>query len=221
MPDENETAGWAEVTSSPAGKRNAAAFGADGSFSLDLTLGSAADAGVDCVTEGCVLIVRSAGDDPDRPEDITIGLGFAVPSSTPSSTESTTSEAPSTVGPDSVALPDAYLGQQQTVVFAGFTPGEEVAVTVFSEPVTIDGIVASAGGVVAITFPIGEALVPGTHTVQAIGGESGLVGLASFTVVPAPVTSASPATSEAPSSCDQRGPARRPRRRSRATPAPW
>ena len=59
-------------------------------------------------------------------------------------------------------------------MFTGFTPGEEVAVTVFSEPVDIAGIVATAGGVVAITFPIGEALFPGTHTVQAIGRQSGL-----------------------------------------------
>jgi heme exporter protein D len=194
IPDENDTTGWAEVTSEPEGKRNAAAFAADGSFRVDLTLASAADPGVDCVTEGCVLLVRSAGEGSDRPRDISIGLGFAVPPS--STTESSTSEAPSTREPDTVALPDAYLGQQQTVVFSGFTPGEEVEVTVFSEPVNIDGVVATAGGVVAITFPITEALVPGVHTVQAIGSESGVIGLGTFTVVPAPVTtSASPESS--------------------------
>jgi hypothetical protein len=199
VPDENDTAGWAEVTSEPEGKRNAAAYGDGGSFTVDLTLSSASDAGVDCVTEGCVLLVRSAGEESGRPKDITIGLGFAVPSSSASS-ESSTSEAPSTVGPDTVALPDAYLGQQQTVVFTGFTPDEEVGVTVFSEPVAVDGVVASPGGVVAITFPIGEALVPGTHTVQAIGRQSGIVGLASFTVVPAPVTSSASSESSSPSS---------------------
>lgn len=197
VPDDNATAGWAVVTSDPADKTNAAAFSADGSFSVDLTIGSASDSGVDCVTEGCVLIVRTAGEESGRPDDITIGLGFAVESSSSSPSESsTTSEAPSTVGADTVALPDAYLGQQQTVVFTGFTPQEEVAVTVFSEPVTIDGVVATAGGVVAITFPISDALVPGVHTVQAIGRQSGLIGLATFTVVAAPVTSAS---SESPS----------------------
>ncbi|MEP6981954.1 MAG: hypothetical protein ABJA16_14400, partial [Nakamurella sp.] len=187
IPDENDTAGWALVSNDPEGKRNAAVFGDGGSFAVDLTLGSAADSGVDCVTESCVLIVRSTGDAASRPKDITIGLGFAAPpSSSSSSASSTTSDAPATVGADTIALPDAYLGQQQTVVFTGFTPAEEVEVTVFSEPVTINGIVATAGGVVAITFPISDALVPGVHTVQAVGRQSGLIGLATFTVVAAP-----------------------------------
>lgn len=201
IPDENDTAGWALVSNDPEGKRNAAVFGEGGSFSVDLTLVSAVTSGVDCVNGGCVLIVRSTGDAASRPKDITIKLGFAAPSSSSSSASSTTSDAPATVGADTIALPDAYLGQQQTVVFTGFTPAEEVAVTVFSEPVTINGIVATAGGVVAITFPIGDALVPGVHTVQAVGRQSGLIGLATFTVVAAPVTSAaSPSSSVASSS---------------------
>ncbi|WP_157970698.1 hypothetical protein [Nakamurella deserti] len=191
VPDDNDTAGWAEVTSEPEGKRNSAVYGDGGTFSVDLTLTSASDAGVDCVAEGCVLIVRSAGEEADRPQDITVGLGFAAaPSSSASSESSTTaSEAPATVGPDTVALPEAYLGQQQTVVFTGFAPDEEVGVTVFSEPVNVDGVVASPAGVVAITFPVSEALVPGTHTVQAIGRQSGVIGIASFAVVAPPVTS--------------------------------
>jgi hypothetical protein len=199
VPDENDTAGWAEVTSEPEGKRNSAVFGDGGTFSVDLTLTSAADAGVDCVTEGCVLVVRSAGEEADRPADITVGLAFAAPSSSASASSasetSTASEAPATVGPDTVALPDASVGQQQTVVFTGFAPDEEVGVTVFSEPVNIDGVVASPAGVVAITFPVTEALVPGTHTVQAIGRRSGVIGIASFTVVAAPVTTSAPVES--------------------------
>ncbi len=210
VPEQNESADWAVVTSDPNGKRRAVTFGTGGSFSVDLAIGSASDSGVDCVGGGCVLIVRSAGDQAGRPKDITIELGFANPgpststltsTSASTSTSTPTSDAPATVGPDTVALPDAYLGQQQTVVFSGFTPGEDVAVTVFSEPVGIEGIVATAGGVVAITFPIAEAQAPGVHTVQAIGAQSGLIGLATFTVVAAPVTSASVESSaSAPSS---------------------
>ena len=202
VPDDNDTASWAVVTSEPDGKQNAIAYAAGGSFRVDLTLTSASSGAVDCLTTGCVLLVRSAAEGDDRPEDIAIPLTFAAaPSSQSESSQSTTSEAPSTVGPDSVALPDAYLGQQQTVVFSGFTPDEPVAVTVFSEPQTIDGVTASPGGVVAITFPVGEALVPGVHTVQAIGQQSGVIGIANFTVVEAPVTTTS--TTESSSSASE------------------
>lgn len=204
VPGDNNGPSWAVVTSEPSGKRNAWEFAADGAFSVDLTIEAAVGSSVDCVTDGCVLMVRSVGEQKTRPPDITIGLGFQAPPSSSTASSSSistpTSDAPSTVGPDTVALPDAYAGQSQTVVFTGFTADEDVAVTVFSEPVTVPGIKASPGGVVAITFAITDVLVPGAHTVQAIGSQSGRIGLASFTVVPVPVTSQSPVSSSAESS---------------------
>lgn len=185
VPDGNTGKAWALLTKEPAGKINAVGYGDGGSFSATLTVDAAVGSSVDCLSKGCVLVARSIGDAGSRPADITVGLGFVAPSS---SSTTSTSDAPETVGPDAVALPSAQAGQQQTVVFTGYIPGEDVAVTIFSEPIDVPGIKASGGGIVTITFQIPTTLLAGQHTVQAIGAQSGLVGLASFAIVDPVVT---------------------------------
>ena len=195
VPDGNPGGAWAVVTSAPDGRANAATFTSGGSFSVDLNIDSAVGSSVDCLTEGCLLVARSAGAPEQRPADITIPLTFTEASQT--------SEAPSTVSPETVGLPEAQIGDQQTVVFAGFAAGEEVAVTVFSEPVELPPVLAGPSGIVTITFVVTEQMTPGQHSVQAIGRQSGTVGVANFVVLepPPPSTSESVASS-APSTAE-------------------
>ena len=187
IPTENTSAAWALVTSNSAGKKNTTPFGDGGSFKVDLKVDAAVGSSVDCVTEGCVLISRSAGVAASRAADVTIPLKFAAPATS-------TSDVPDIVSPDSVALPEARVGDQQTVVFTGYSPGEDVVVTVFSDSFDVPGIKATNGGVVTIVFQVPDALLVGQHTVQAIGAVSHLVGVANFAVV-APVVPSSSAPS--------------------------
>ncbi len=193
IPKDNKGKAWALITGSKDGKKNTVDWGADGSFSAPLTVDAASGSSVNCVKDGCVVIARAA-DRTAGLADITVPLQFAQPATTTATTESLPA-GPTTVGPDAVALPTAVQGDQQTVVFAGFTPGEAVDVKVFSDPITIPGISASSAGIVTISFRVSSDLFLGQHTVQAIGAQSRTVGLANFTVVAPPPVSTSAATS--------------------------
>ncbi|AZI57395.1 hypothetical protein EH165_03690 [Nakamurella antarctica] len=223
IPDANTSKAWATVSNDPA-LGNRVAWTGKG-FTANIVLTSPDGVGPVCGDADCVIIARTTGDPAKRAADLLIPVTFASdapPASSPASTASTpastsaprtstptpTTEttpttidppsAPLTVGAQSVVSPEVAVGGTQTVVFAQFKPGEQVGVTVFSTPVALPPVVASSAGVVTITFPITKDLLPGLHSVQAVGVESGTVGTAEFTVVAAaaPSTTSAVTTSE-------------------------
>jgi hypothetical protein len=149
----------------------------------------------------------------------------STPTPTPTSTSTSSSEptTPPTPSPTEstqvtvqplVPIPSTLKpGATQEIVFERFKPGEVVQVTLFSDPIPLPNVRANDVGNVTITLTVPEDLPPGSHTLQAIGTESGTVGIAQFTVAavvtttsspspttsssPSPTTSASPTTSSA------------------------
>ena len=186
VPDDNDTKAWAVVTEDTNGKANAVAFAADGSFDAGLTLATPTGSSVDCVASACVIVARSAGDETSRPADILIPITFQT-------SGPTTTGNGGEVGPDAVSLPQAQLGDQQTIVFSGFTPDEAVSVTLFSDPISLPGVTATAGGVVTVSFRITADMIPGEHVLQAVGSQSNRFGIAYFEVLaPPPPTTSTP-----------------------------
>ncbi len=103
-------------------------------------------------------------------------------------TTETVGPIPTTVTPDSMLETSVSVGGEQTVVFTGFTPGEKVSVTLYSDPVKLRTVKADPGGNVRISFKVPKKLPPGQHILQAIGSTSGRVGIARFAVGAAPTT---------------------------------
>jgi hypothetical protein len=187
IPDDNDTKAWAVVTGDTSGKTNAVAFTPDGSFSATLTLDTPTGSSVDCVTSACAIIARSTGDQSSRPADMLIPITFET-------SGPTTTDNGGEVGPDAVSLPQANIGDQQTIVFSGFTPDEAVTVTLFSDPVNLPGVNATASGVVTVSFRVTDTIVPGQHVLQAVGSQSNRFGIAYFEVLAPPVTTPSTPT---------------------------
>ena len=123
-----------------------------------------------------------------------------TPTTTEGPTTSTIGGSATTVSPNSMLQTSVVAGGNQVVVFTGFTPGEGVAVTLFSDPISLPPATADNTGTVRIEFAVPANLSPGVHILQAIGAQSGRVGIAQF-VVTAAATSASsaPTTSSSPS----------------------
>ena len=133
-----------------------------------------------------MIVARSAGDETSRPADILIPITFQT-------SGPTTTGNGGEVGPDAVSLPQAQLGDQQTIVFSGFTPDEAVSVTLFSDPISLPGVTATAGGVVTVSFRITADMIPGEHVLQAVGSQSNRFGIAYFEVLaPPPPTTSTP-----------------------------
>jgi hypothetical protein len=220
IPDENSTTGWGVVTSDkhpPYAGPVTTSWAKKGSFSLTLRLPSAMSEDADCISASCSVYTRSA-DDSDRSQDVRVPVSFASPpaesSTGPGGASSdvppTTSSEPSTslepttatigviattVTPEIMLQTSAAPGTEQTVLFAGFIPGEKVDVTLYSDPVKLPAATADPTGNVRISFTVPKDLPPGEHLVQAIGRKSGRVGIAQFTVGTAPTTTASASAS--------------------------
>lgn len=116
------------------------------------------------------------------------------PSTPAEPTTQTIGPVPTTVTPDSMLQTSVAVGGNQTVVFTGFTPGEKVSVTVYSDPVTLKSVTADPGGNVRISFKVPAKLAPGEHILQAIGSQSGRVGIARFAVGAAATSSTGTST---------------------------
>lgn len=228
IPDGNETTGWGIVssqTTAPYPGPVLTKWTDGGSFTMTLVLPAAIGDAVDCVKNPCEVVTRSS-DDSDRSADVVVPVTFAAPptstvsstatSSSPTSTVPTTTLAPSTststigasattVPPNSMLQTSLPAGGDQVVVFTGFIPGEGVAVTLFSDPISLPAVTADGAGTVRIEFTLPADLSPGLHILQAVGAQSRRVGIAQFTVTAAttesstPATSATSATSSSPS----------------------
>ena len=104
---------------------------------------------------------------------------------TPTTPTTTTTEGPTTstiggsattVSPNSMLQTSVVAGGNQVVVFTGFTPGEGVAVTLFSDPISLPPVTADNSGTVRVEFAVPADLPPGVHILQAIGAQSRRVG---------------------------------------------
>ena len=207
IPDANTTTGWAHITADGTGPGGVkAAWGPDGSFSVTLALPSVDQGDVNCVTGKCSLY--TASDDASvRTEDNAVPLTFAAapptsasptPPTSSSPTAPTSPTAPKTATVQDIATPDIEAGKTQLVIFSGFAAGEQVNLTLFSAPITLSPVSADGTGVAQARFVVPADITAGTHRLEAIGQQSGTVGVASFRVTaPPPPTSASstPSTS--------------------------
>jgi hypothetical protein len=212
IPDGNTGTGWAHITETGDGTGGVrAAWGPDGSFSVTLALPKVDEGDVNCVAGKCSLYTAS-DDLTIRTEDNAVPVTFAAPpptssSSTPptssSPTAPTSPTAPKTATVQDIATPDIEAGKTQLVIFSGFAAGEQVNLTLFSAPITLSPVTADGTGVAQARFVVPADIAPGTHRLEAIGQQSGTVGVASFRVTapPPPPTSASstPSTSASPS----------------------
>lgn len=196
IPDSNSTTAWGHITKNGKGTGGVkAAWGPDGSFSVRLALPSVTEGDVNCVTSRCSLYTAS-DDNSIRTEDNAVALTFA---SAPPSTSAPT--APGTAIPQNISAPTIVAGGTQNVIFSGFEAGEQVNLTLFSDPITLSPVTADQTGVATVAFIVPADFVAGTHRLEAIGAQSGTVGVASFQVTAPPVpTTPSPTPSPAPSS---------------------
>jgi len=196
IPAANTTTAWAHITKTGQGGGGVkAAWGPDGAFSVSLALPSVTDGDVNCVTSKCSLYTAS-DDDAIRDEDNAVPLTFKAP---PSSSSSVPPTAPGTAIPQQIGSPSIAPGGTQLVVFSGFRAGEQVNLTLFSEPITLSPVTADSTGVARAEFVVPADFVDGTHRLEAIGQSSRTVGVASFQVVAPPVSSPSPTPSPSPS----------------------
>ncbi len=205
VPAANPTKAWAWVTAA-ANRPNPVKW-EGGGFTAKLVIDSPDGIGPVCGDNKCVIIARTDGAADARAADLIIpvtftGEGPPTPSSTSETTTTTTitttttstsaePTVPLTVGPQSVVSPEIAVGGVQTVVFAEFLAGEQVTIGLFPGPIALPDVLASEVGVVTISFTIESAMNPGIHTVQAVGVQSGTVGIAEFTISAPVVTSSS------------------------------
>lgn len=199
IPDFNGSASWGVITAdgtAPFAGPVAGKWRGGGSFTITLQLLSASGQDADCLAESCSIYVRSA-DDADRSADARVPLSFAAPTVTTSSRASTTTvgAVATTVSPDMVLQTSIPAGDEQTIVFTGFTPKEKVDVTLYSDPIELPTVRADSAGAVTITFDVPPDLAPGDHLIQAVGRQSGRVGIAQFAVGEAQVTTTTDLTS--------------------------
>ena len=84
-----------------------------------------------------------------------------------------------------VANSSVAAGAKQTATGSGFLPGEQVQVTVYSDPISLGWHTADANGQVRVTFTLPNGFAAGNHRVEFAGKVSGKVN-APFTVTGAP-----------------------------------
>lgn len=189
IPNANSTSAWGVVTpdgQAPYAGPVSAQWQRRGSFKITLQVPVAAGQDADCIAGRCSVYTRSS-DDQDRGFDARIPIRFSPPRQqpTPTSTPPTTEvigTAVTTVAPDSVLQTSVAAGAEQTVEFSGFTPGEAVDVMLYSDPIVLPTVQADGAGGVRVAFTVPADLPPGEHLIQAIGRQSGRVGVAQFTV---------------------------------------
>ena len=85
------------------------------------------------------------------------------------------------IGAD-VEIPSLNIANTETATGLGFLPGEEVTVTVHSDPFTVGTYRADSQGRVPVTFSMPKGVDLGAHTVDFVGVTSGTA-VTGFTVV--------------------------------------
>jgi hypothetical protein len=164
----------------------------DGAFSATLTLPADASGSAACVPDKCALYTVRTDGEP--------GADMRVPVAFTSSTSSSSAPStPSSAIVQQVASATIAPGATQQVIFSGFRAGEQVNLTLFSAPVVLSPVNADPTGVARVDFVVPADFVDGTHRLEAIGAESGTVGVASFQVlIPTPTPSPTPTPTPTP-----------------------
>lgn len=169
-------------------------FGPAGSFEAELRvtarqLDDAGDVVIDCLDgrTRCVIASRADHTRPtDRSADVKVPVSFA-------GQEEPGEEAPAP-DPPVLELDRSIVspGDPLTATGRGFTPGEQVELTIHSTPRWVATPVADAGGELVVTFTVPADLEAGEHHLEARGVSSGLTARSSPFRVQAPT----PATLE-------------------------
>jgi hypothetical protein len=195
IPNGNTTHGWAHITKDGTGPGGVlASWQPNGSFTVTLALPSATAGTVNCVTSKCSLYTTS-DDVSIHTEDNSVPVTFVVPTSSSSAPPT----VPSTAIAQNIGSPTIVAGGTQSVIFSGFKAGEQVNLTLFSDPITLSPVTADGTGVARVDFIVPADFAVGTHRLEAIGQQSGTVGVASFQVTaPPPTPSPTPTPTPTP-----------------------
>ena len=105
-----------------------------------------------------------------------------TPTTTEGPTTSTIGGSATTVSPNSMLQTSVVAGGNQVVVFSGFTPGEGVAVTLFSDPISLPPVTADNAGTVRIEFEVPATRDPGCTSCRRSAQNPRRVGIAQFAV---------------------------------------
>lgn len=189
IPNVNASSAWAVISQDGQARYAGPVpgqFSGNGMFQVVLQVPGASGQDADCLASSCSVYTRSA-DSGDRSQDAAVSVRFEVPATgtaLPTGTPSTEiiGGTATTAAPDSVSAPVIPAGGEQSVTFSGFSPGEAIEVTLYSDPISLPAAEADSTGTVSITFTVPPDLPLGEHLLQAVGVESGRVGVASFTV---------------------------------------
>ncbi len=114
----------------------------------------------------------------------------ASPNTASSTGASSTPPVPTTVQPQSVLLDKVQQGRDEVVVFDGFTPGEAVSASISGNPpVKLTVPPASSSGSVRVAWKVPATFPVAGYSLRVEGAKSLRVGVASFSVIAAPVVS--------------------------------
>jgi hypothetical protein len=91
------------------------------------------------------------------------------------------------IGAD-IDQPTRRVSDEQAADGLGFLPGEQVKVTVHSDPIELGTLAADANGSVPVSFTIPEGFDIGRHTVDFVGETSGAVKVAFDVIDPSAIT---------------------------------
>ena len=133
------------------------------------------------MTGKCSLFAVS-DNETNKVEIKPVALTFQAAPPPSSSSTPTSPTAPGTAIPQQIGSPSVVAGGTQLVVFSGFRPDEQVNLTLFSDPITLSPVTADQTGVARVEFIVPADFPAGTHRLEAIGQNSGTVGVATFHV---------------------------------------
>jgi hypothetical protein len=202
VPAGNNTSAWAHISDDGQGPGTVTASWNDGGFDVTLALPSVAAGSPNCITGKCAIYASKSDGVPIS--RLTEALAFKAPASS-SSSSSSPPPPPSPAVVQSISSPSIVAGGTQKIIFSGYRANEQVNLTLFSAPLVLSPVNADGTGVAQVEFVVPTDLEAGAHRLEAIGAESGTVGVATFQVS-APVVSSSstpPSSSAPPSSSSE------------------
>lgn len=200
--------------SDTASSANGGTIGADGSWSTELIVPGARFAAldragqatqVDCATVQCGIITVGAhgvvnpANETFTPISFAVPQQEAVPPAAPPAPAEPEAEAPPAPAPSvTTDLAEARVGEQVAVAGTGFTPGEEVAVVLHSDPVPLPAVRADESGAFQYSAAIPEDVPEGAHRIVFTGSQSTVETAVEIAVRPAAQAAAESAPAPAP-----------------------
>ncbi|MBK1786320.1 hypothetical protein JHE00_18470 [Prauserella sp. ASG 168] len=159
---------------------------------------------VDCTQVRCGVITIGAhgvvnpANETFTPVDFAVpGQDAAPPPASPQPPPATTTTAPKPEPAVTTEATDARAGDDVEVTGTGFAPGENVAVTLHSDPAELPPVRAGENGGFTYTATIPDDVAEGTHRLVFTGEQSTVETSVELTVLAAATSSAAPPTSRA------------------------